>query len=66
MIPPNITNSDLLEIVGDVYSLIESGMFNNRVFDFGYTAGRFSFDTQDILSTLPECKSAQAVEEMIS
>lgn len=66
MIPPNITNSDLLEIVGDVYSLIESGMFNNRVFDFGYTTSRFTFDTQDILSTLPECKSAQAVEQMIA
>lgn len=66
MIPPNITNSDLLEIVGDVYSLIESGMFNNRVFDFGYTTGRFAFDTQDILSSLPECKSAQAIEQMIS
>lgn len=66
MIPPNITNSDLLEIVGDVYSLIESGMFNNRVFDFGYTTSRFTFDTQDILSTLPECRSAQTVEQMIA
>lgn len=34
MIPPNITNTDLLEIIGDVYVLIGSGMFNNRVFDF--------------------------------
>ena len=66
MIPPNITNSDLLEIVGDVYSIIDSGMFNNRVFDFSYSTGRFAFDTQDILDTLPECKSAQAVEQMIA
>ncbi len=66
MIPPNVTNSDLLEIVGDVYSIIDSGLFNNRVFDFSYSTGRFAFDTQDILDTLPECKSAQAVEQMIA
>lgn len=66
MIPPNITNSDLLEIVGDVYALIESGMFNKRTFDFSYSTGRFSFDTQDILDTLPGCGSAKAVEEMLA
>ena len=65
MIPPNITNADLLEIVGDVYALIESGMFNNRVFDFPYSSGRFSFDTQEILAALPQCESAESIEKLL-
>ena len=38
MIPSSITNADLLEIIGDVYALIDAGMFNKRVFDFPYSA----------------------------
>lgn len=66
MIPPNITNAELLDIVGDVYALIESGLFNNRVFDFPYSAGRFNFDMQDILSVLPGVKTAENAEKMLA
>ncbi|MCM1166228.1 MAG: hypothetical protein NC401_09495, partial [Ruminococcus sp.] len=66
MIPPNITNAELLDIVGDVYALIESGLLNNRVFDFPYSAGRFNFDTQDVLSVLPDARNADAVENIMS
>ena len=66
MIPPNITNAELLDIVGDVYALIESGLLNKRVFDFPYSAGRFNFDTQDILSVLPDARNADAVEQIMS
>lgn len=66
MIPPNITNAELLDIVGDVYALIESGLLNKRVFDFPYSAGRFNFDTQDVLSVLTDARNADAVEQIMS
>ncbi len=66
MIPPNITNAELLDIVGDVYALIESGLLNNRVFDFPCSAGRFNFDTQDVLSVLPDARNADAVEQIMA
>lgn len=62
MIPPNISTADLLDIVGDVYALIESGLLNKRVFDFVFTAGRFSFDTQDVMSVLPSAGGPDEVE----
>ncbi len=66
MIPPNVTNADLLEIIGDVYLLIDSGMFNNRVFDFPYSAARYSFDAEEILTVLTGCGSPEEVEDTIS
>lgn len=65
MIPPNITNTDLLEIVGDVYLLIESGMFNGRVFDFPYSLGRYEYDAEEILTVLPTLGNADAVSSQI-
>lgn len=66
MIPPNITNTDLLEIVGDVYLLIESGMFNGRVFDFPYAPGRYDYDPEELLTVLPSLGNSQAVSEQIA
>ena len=66
MIPPNIATADLLDIVGDVYALIESGLLNNRVFDFMFTAGRFSFDVQELLTALPDIKSASVIEQALA
>ena len=66
MIPPNVTNADLLEIIGDVYTLIDSGMFNNRVFDFPYSPARYSFDGEEILTALPSCGNAANIEDVIS
>ncbi len=66
MIPPNISNAELLDIVGDVYALIESGLFNNRVFDFTHAPGRFSFDIQDIVTTLPEAGTPEKAESVIA
>ena len=65
MIPPNISTADFLDIVGDVYALIDSGLLNKRVFDFMFTAGRFSFDIQDVMSALPEVRSPQEAEQSI-
>ena len=66
MIPPIITNADLLEIIGDVYVLIDSGMFNNRVFDFPYSSAHYSFDAAEILTVLPDCGSEAEIDEAIS
>lgn len=66
MIPPQITNADLLDIIGDVYVLIGSGMFNNRVFDFPYSAGRYNYDADEILAVLPSCGSAEEINAKIS
>ncbi len=66
MIPSKITNADLLEIVGDVNALIDSGMFNNRVFDFPYSPERYSFDASEILSLLPSCGNAENIENTLS
>ena len=66
MIPPNISTADLLDIVGDVYALIESGLLNNRVFDFMFTAGRFGFDTQEVKSVLPEVKNPEEIEKTLA
>lgn len=66
MIPPNITNADLLEIIGDVYMLIDSGMFNNRVFDFPYSPAHYSFDAGEISSVLTGCGSPAEIESAIA
>lgn len=65
MIPPNISNAELLDIVGDVHALIESGMFNNRVFDFPYSEGRFTFDTKDVVAALPDAGGSTMVEQTL-
>lgn len=66
MIPPNISNTDLLEIIGDVYLLIESGMFNGRVFDFPYSPGRYDYDAEEIRTVLPSAGSAEAINAQIA
>ncbi len=64
MIPPNVTNADLLEVIGDVYTLIDSGMFNNRVFDFPYAPARYSFDAEEISTVLTGCTPADIDENI--
>lgn len=65
MIPPNVKNADLLEVIGDVYMLIDSGMFNNRVFDFPFFAGRYTFDAEEIAATVPACGTAADIDAAI-
>ncbi len=66
MIPPNVTNADLLEIIGDVYTLIDSGMFNNRVFDFPYSSAHYSYDAEEISTVLTECGDPSEIKDKIS
>lgn len=63
MIPSSITNADLLEIIGDVYSLINCGMFNGRVFDFPFTKSGYSFEKASLMSML---RSYDLTDEKVS
>ena len=45
MIPPSISNSDMLDLIGDMGTLIKCGMLNGRTFDFPHSKSRYSFDT---------------------
>lgn len=49
MIPSSISNADMLEIIGEVNTLIKCGMLDGRVFDFPFAKSRYSFD--DVLLT---------------
>ncbi len=62
MIPSSITNADLLEIIGDVYALINCGMFNGRVFDFPFTKAGYSFEKASLMSML---RSADLTDEKV-
>lgn len=53
MIPPQVSNADLLAIVDDMGMLIKCGMLNGKVFDFAYSKSRFSFD-QSLLAKMFE------------
>lgn len=67
MIPPNITNNDLVEIVGDVYSLINCGMFNNRIFDFEHRHLPYNYDASNIAGLLDsEHNNREYIQQVIS
>ncbi len=63
MIPGSITNADLLEIIGDVYALINCGMFNGRVFDFPFSRSGYSFEKASLMSLL---RSYDLTDEKVS
>lgn len=65
MIPPTITNTDLVEIIGDVYSLISCGMFNNRVFDFEHRHLQYTYDIKSVASLLEEKNVTRELAESV-
>ena len=44
MIPPSVSNAEMLDLIGDAGTLIKCGMLDGRVFDFPYNKCRFAFD----------------------
>lgn len=44
MIPPSVSNADMLNLVGDVGTLIKCGMLDGRVFDFPAAKSRYLFE----------------------
>ncbi len=52
LIPSSVTNKDMLEVVGDVYQLINCGMFDKRLFDFETSKAGYSFDKAKVVELL--------------
>jgi hypothetical protein len=48
LIPGRITNSQMLEIIGDIEAMIETGMLFGRRFDFPIAQGKYAFDAKAI------------------
>ncbi len=51
MIPPSVSNQEMLDLIGDAGMLIKCGMLDGRVFDFKYNKSRFAFD-KNLLSEM--------------
>ena len=51
MIPPSVSNAEMLDLIGDAGMLIKCGMLDGRVFDFPYSKSRFAFD-KNLLSEM--------------
>ncbi|MBR4111543.1 MAG: hypothetical protein IKK53_00765 [Ruminiclostridium sp.] len=51
MIPPSVSNQEMLDLIGDAGMLIKCGMLDGRVFDFPHTKSRFAFD-KNLLSEM--------------
>lgn len=66
MIPSTVTNKDLIEIVGDMSRLMESGVLKDRTFDFGYTAPRYNFDTEAVAELMMDFASFQETESIMN
>lgn len=52
MIPSSVTNTDLIEILGDFTQLLESGVLKGRKFDFDYSPSRYVFDQEAVAQLL--------------
>ncbi len=59
MIPPNVSNADLVDLIGDIGMLIKCGMLNGRKFDFPFSKSRYSFDPT-LLSKMFESEALPA------
>lgn len=66
MIPGSITNNDLIEIVGDVNALMESGVMKDRIFDFGYSKSRYSFDVDMVAELLMDYASYKETSDIMN
>ncbi|MCL1822801.1 MAG: hypothetical protein FWG44_01235 [Oscillospiraceae bacterium] len=60
MISPEITNAELIEIIGDINALIKSGVLNGRTFGFIYDKGRYNFEPQKVVKILASDELAEA------
>lgn len=66
MIPPNISNADLLEIIGDIYSLISCGMFNGKLYDFEHKPVRYVFDKTVVANLLSSKTTEEKTADVLS
>ena len=65
MIPSSVTNTDLLEILGDFAKLLESGLLRGRTFDFTYNPSRYVFDQDMVAQLLLSYASVQETKHIM-
>ena len=66
MIPSTVTNTDLMEILGDFSQLLESGLLKGRKFDFPYSASRYVFDQETVSQLLISYASVQETRDIMN
>lgn len=66
MIPSSVTNSDLVEVLGDFSKLLESGVLKGRKFDFDYSPTRYVFDQEQVSNLLINYASPQETQEIMN
>ena len=66
MIPSTVTNTDLVEILGDFSKLLDSGLLKGRRFDFDYSPTRYVFDQEQVAQLLIGYASPQETQEIMN
>ena len=66
MIPSTVTNTDLVEILGDFSQLLESGLLKGRKFDFPYGPSRYVFDQDMVAQLLHSYASVQETRDIMN
>lgn len=66
MIPGTVTNTDLMEILGDFSQLLESGLLKGRKFDFPYSSSGYSFDQDTVAQLLLSYASIQETKDIMN
>ena len=66
MIPSSVTNTDLVEILGDFSQLLESGLLKGRKFDFPYGPSRYVFDQDVVAQLLRSYASVQETRDIMN
>ena len=65
MIPGSITNSDLIEIIGDFRQLAACKILVGRVFDFERSPSRYSFDRKTVAKLLQDVAEPDSINKLI-
>lgn len=66
MIPSTVSNTDLVEILGDFSKLLDSGLLKGRKFDFDYSPTRYVFDQDQVSHLLISYASPRETQEIMN
>ena len=66
MIPSSVTNTDLMEILGDLSQFLDSGLLKGRKFDFSYSTSRYVFDQEMVAQLLLSYASVQETKDIMN
>ena len=65
MIPSSVTNSDLVEIIGDFQQLVNCKILLGRKYDFPYAASRYAFDRSKVTELLSDKTDSEQVNRVL-